>query len=48
LLLSRVPDDREQVAADAAGVRLDQRQHRVRRNGRVDRAAALLQYLHGD
>src|SRR5690606_28961425 len=48
LLRLWIPDDRKQVAADAAHVRLDQRQHRVCGDGRVDRTPALFERLDGD
>jgi hypothetical protein len=35
----------EGAAADAAGLRLDQRQHHLHRNGGVERAAAGLEHL---
>ena len=43
LLRLRVPDDGEQVAADAARHRLDDAEHGVGGDGGVDRVAALLE-----
>ena len=48
LLRLRVPDDGEQVAADAAGHRLHEAHRGVGGDGRVDRVAALLQDVEPD
>ena len=43
---SRFVDDREQIAADAVDLRLDEAHDRVGRDGGVDRVAAALEDLH--
>ena len=37
-LVGRIPDEGERVAAESAGVAVDDREHRVRRDRRIDRA----------
>ncbi len=43
--LAGIPDEGERVAAEAAGVAVDDGEHRVRRDGRVDGGAAALERL---
>ena len=48
LLRLRIPDDREQVAADAVRDRLHQAERRIRGDRRIDRGAAFLQHVETD